>query len=124
MMMYAQPQRPGVRQGQEVPDGALVGQAQAGDQRAFELLVHRYCRQLASYIRFFLQDDDQLANRPVLVAAGSSCFTAAAAAPDYPSALFQTIDLRGDREETQPAGVDGEKLLLPRSIALAESARC
>ena len=68
--------------------------------------------------------NDQLANRPVLVAAGSSCFTTAAAVPDYPSALFQAIDLRRDREESQPAGVDGEKLLLPRSIALAESARC
>ncbi len=45
--------------GQEVPDGVLVGQAQAGDQRAFELLVSRYHHPLESYIRVFLKDGDQ-----------------------------------------------------------------
>jgi len=44
---------------QGVPDGVLVGQAQAGDQRAFELLVSRYHCPLVSYIRVFLKDDDQ-----------------------------------------------------------------
>jgi RNA polymerase sigma factor (sigma-70 family) len=49
-------------QGQEVPDGILVGQAQAGDQRAFELLVSRYHRPLVSYIRVFLKDGDQVSD--------------------------------------------------------------
>ena len=44
---------------QGVPDGVLVGQARAGDQRAFELLVNRYHCPLVSYIRGFLKDDDQ-----------------------------------------------------------------
>jgi len=47
-------------QGQEVPDGVLVGQAQAGDQRAFELLVSQYHRRLVSYIRVFLKDDEEV----------------------------------------------------------------
>jgi RNA polymerase sigma factor (sigma-70 family) len=58
-MSYAQPRQYSVLQGQEVPDGVLVGQAQAGDQRAFEFLVSRYHRPLASYIRGFLKDGEQ-----------------------------------------------------------------
>jgi RNA polymerase sigma-70 factor (ECF subfamily) len=61
-MSYAQPRQYRVLHGQEVPDGVLVGQAQAGDQRAFELLVKRYHRPLASYIRVFLKDGDQVAD--------------------------------------------------------------
>jgi RNA polymerase sigma factor (sigma-70 family) len=57
-MSYAQPQQYSVLQGQDVPDGILVGQAQAGDQRAFELLVSRYHCPLVSYIRVLLKDDD------------------------------------------------------------------
>src|SRR5260370_33265865 len=45
---------------QGVPDGVLVGQAQAGDQRAFEFLVSRYHRPLASYILGFLKDGEQV----------------------------------------------------------------
>jgi len=58
-MLYAQQRRDSVLRGQEVPDGVLVGQAQAGDQSAFELLVSRYHCPLVSYIRGFLKDDDQ-----------------------------------------------------------------
>jgi RNA polymerase sigma factor (sigma-70 family) len=38
----------------------LVGQAQAGDQCAFELLVNRYHRPLASFIGGFLKDGEQV----------------------------------------------------------------
>src|SRR5258707_7111896 len=55
-MSYAQPRQYSVLQGQGVPDGVLVGQAQAGDQRAFEFLVSRYHCPLVSYIRVFLKD--------------------------------------------------------------------
>jgi RNA polymerase sigma factor (sigma-70 family) len=58
-MAYAQPRQYSVLQGQGVPDGVLVGQAQAGDQRAFEFLVSRYHYPLVSYIRVFLKDGDQ-----------------------------------------------------------------
>ena len=61
-MTYAQPRQSSVRQEQEVPDGALVWQAQAGDQHAFEVLVKRYHRPLASYIRSFLKDGVQPAD--------------------------------------------------------------
>ena len=61
-MSYAQPRQYRVLQGQGVPDGVLVGQAQAGDQRAFELLVSRYHCPLASYIRVFLKDGDQVSD--------------------------------------------------------------
>jgi DNA-directed RNA polymerase specialized sigma24 family protein len=61
-MADTQPQKLGARQGQEVPDGVLVGQAQAGDQRAFEVLVNRYSRRLARFIGSILKDDDQLAD--------------------------------------------------------------
>jgi RNA polymerase sigma factor (sigma-70 family) len=56
-MSYAQPRQYSVLQG--VPDGVLIGQAQAGDQRAFEFLVGRYHCPLVSYIRVFLKDDEQ-----------------------------------------------------------------
>ena len=59
-MTYAQPRQYSVLQGQGVPDGVLVGQAQAGDQRAFEFLVSRYYCPLANYIRGFLKDGDQV----------------------------------------------------------------
>ena len=58
-MRYAQPRKYSILQGQGVPDGVLVGQALAGDQLAFELLVSRYHRPLVSYIRGFLKDDEQ-----------------------------------------------------------------
>src|SRR2546426_7932771 len=61
-MSYAQPQQYSVLQGQEVPDGDLVGQAQAGDQRAFEFLVSRYHRPLANYILGFLKDGEQVSD--------------------------------------------------------------
>ena len=57
-MSYAQPRQYSVLQGQGVPDGVLVGQAQAGDQRAFEFLVSRYHCPLVSYIRGFLKDGE------------------------------------------------------------------
>jgi RNA polymerase sigma factor (sigma-70 family) len=59
-MLSVQPQQDSILQGQGVPDGALVGQALAGDQRAFELLVSRYHRPLVSCIRGFLKDDEQV----------------------------------------------------------------
>src|SRR5437868_7713018 len=59
-MLYVQPQQDNIFQGQGVPDGALVGQALAGDQRAFELLVSRYHRPLVRCIRGFLKDDEQV----------------------------------------------------------------
>src|SRR6266566_6682711 len=61
-MSYAQPRQYSVLQGQGVTDGDLVGQAQAGDQRAFEFLVSRYHRPLVSYIRAFLKDGDQISD--------------------------------------------------------------
>ena len=61
-MSYAYPRQYSVLQGQRVPDGVLVGQAESGDQRAFELLVGRYHCPLMSYIRIFLNDDDQVSD--------------------------------------------------------------
>ena len=61
-MLYTQPRQYSVLLGQGVPDGALVGQAQAGDQRAFECLVNRYHRSLASYIGGLLKDGEQTAD--------------------------------------------------------------
>ncbi len=59
-MLYAQPRQDSVLQGQDIPDGILVGQAQAGDQRAFELLASRYHCPLVSYIRGFLKDSEEV----------------------------------------------------------------
>src|SRR5438132_5185446 len=59
-MLYAQPQQDSILQGQGVPDGVLVGQALAGDQRAFELLVSRYHRPLVRCIQSFLKDNEQV----------------------------------------------------------------
>src|SRR5260370_31361924 len=61
-MTDAQPRQDSVLPGQEVPDGVLVGQAQAGDQRAFEFLVGRYHRPLAHYILGFLKDGEQVSD--------------------------------------------------------------
>ena len=58
-MLNAQPQQHSFLHRKEVPDGVLVGQAQAGDEHAFEFLVNRYHQQLVSYIRGFLKDNDQ-----------------------------------------------------------------
>ncbi len=59
-MLYAQPQQCSILQGQGVPDGVLVGQALAGDQRAFELLVSRYHHPLVRCIGCFFKDDEQV----------------------------------------------------------------
>jgi len=59
-MPYAQSRQYSILQEQRVPDGLLVEQALAGDQCAFEFLVNRYHHQLASYIRGFLKDNDQI----------------------------------------------------------------
>src|SRR5258707_9247201 len=61
-MSDAQPRPYSVLPGQGVPDGVLVGQAQAGDQRAFEFLVRRYHRPLANYILGFLKDGEQVSD--------------------------------------------------------------
>jgi RNA polymerase sigma-70 factor, ECF subfamily len=61
-MSYAQPRQYSALQGQGVPDGVPVGQAQAGDQRAFEFLVSRYHHPLANYIRSFLKDGEQVSD--------------------------------------------------------------
>jgi RNA polymerase sigma factor (sigma-70 family) len=61
-MAYALTRKHSVRERQGVPDGTLVGQAQAGDQRAFELLVNRYYRSLVSYVAGFLKDGEQAAD--------------------------------------------------------------
>jgi len=59
-MLSTQPHQGSTVQGQGAPDGILVGQALAGDQRAFELLVSRYRQPLVSCIRGFLKDDEQV----------------------------------------------------------------
>jgi RNA polymerase sigma-70 factor, ECF subfamily len=46
-------------QSAEVTDGVLVGQALAGDERAFESLVRRYDASLAHCISRYLGDDEQ-----------------------------------------------------------------
>jgi RNA polymerase sigma factor (sigma-70 family) len=58
-MLKPQPQQDSILQRNEVPDGLLVGQALAGDQYAFELLVTRYQQQLVGLIQGFLKDHDQ-----------------------------------------------------------------
>jgi DNA-directed RNA polymerase specialized sigma24 family protein len=121
-MSYAQPRQYSALQG--VPDGVLVGQAQAGDQRAFEFLVSRYHRPLANYIRGFLKDGEQVSDvlqqvylqlyvsLPILLTTVS-----------LKGWLFQAIDLRGDRADAQHATDDREDLLLPLAAVLAQSAR-
>lgn len=42
-----------------ITDGLLAQQAMAGDQRAFEALVHRYSTSLFNFIYHFLSDYDQ-----------------------------------------------------------------
>src|SRR5438105_812169 len=59
-MLDVQPRQYSILQGKGVPEGVLVGQALAGDQRAFELLVSRYRQPLVSCIRGFLKDDEQV----------------------------------------------------------------
>ena len=59
-MSYTQPQPYSLQRAQEVPDGVLIGRAQAGDQCSFECLVNRYHRSLASYIDGFLKDGEQV----------------------------------------------------------------
>ena len=49
-----------VQKGQGVPDGVLIEQALAGNQRAFEILVSRYRRLLVSYIHGFIKDSEQV----------------------------------------------------------------
>jgi RNA polymerase sigma-70 factor (ECF subfamily) len=58
-MLHPQPQQNSILQRKEVPDGLLVGQALAGDQYAFELLVNRYQQQLVGLIQSFLKDHNQ-----------------------------------------------------------------
>lgn len=57
-MLHAQPQQDSILQRHEVPDGLLVRQVLAGDQRAFELLVKRYHHRLVNYIQNYLKDYD------------------------------------------------------------------
>ena len=59
-MSYTQGQQ-STRQRNEPPDGVLVGQALAGDERAFEVLVNRYRHSVLDYIRRILKDEE-LAN--------------------------------------------------------------
>jgi RNA polymerase sigma-70 factor (ECF subfamily) len=59
-MLYAQPQQYSNLQGQAISDGILIGQALAGDQRAFELLVSRYHRPVVRCIRSFLKDEEEV----------------------------------------------------------------
>jgi DNA-directed RNA polymerase specialized sigma24 family protein len=60
-MLYALQQQKRVGE-QEVPDGVLVSQSLAGDQRAFERLLERYQQPLLSYIASFVRDDDLASN--------------------------------------------------------------
>ena len=59
-MLYAQPLQYSIPQGQGVPDGVLVEQALAGNQRAFEILVRRYHHPLVSYIYGYIKDSEQV----------------------------------------------------------------
>jgi hypothetical protein len=58
-MLHPQPQQDSILQRKEVPDGLLVGQALAGDQSAFELLVNPYHHRLVNHIQGFLKDHDR-----------------------------------------------------------------
>ena len=57
-MLYAPSIQQSAPYKQGVPDGTLVKKALAGDQSAFDVLVHRYHRLLASYIGGFFKDSD------------------------------------------------------------------
>ena len=119
-MPYMQPRHYSVLAGQGVPDGVLVGQAQAGDQRAFESLVNRYHRPLASYIGVLLNDGEQVSD--VLQQVYLQLYVSLPTLLTNVSLkgwLFQATVLRGDRTPAQHSGADGEDLLLPRSAALA-----
>ena len=59
-MLYAPSIQQSAPYKQGVPDGTLVKSALAGDQSAFDVLVHRYRRLLASYIGGFFKDSDQV----------------------------------------------------------------
>src|SRR5215472_5729636 len=59
-MAYTQPRLSSLGQMQGAPDGALVGQARTGNQHAFETLVNRYHRSLASFIAGFLKENEQV----------------------------------------------------------------
>jgi RNA polymerase sigma factor (sigma-70 family) len=61
-MLDAQPQTSRMRERQAVPDGVLVEQARAGDQHAFEVLVNRYHRPLASFVGGLFKDDEQVSD--------------------------------------------------------------
>ena len=86
-MLDAQPQIPRVRERQAVPDGMLVGQARAGDLGAFEVLVNRYHRPLASYTGGLLNDGEQVAD--VLQQVNLQLYLS------LPT-LLTTVPLRGD----------------------------
>ena len=59
-MSHVQTRHDSVPKGQGVPDGVLVEQALAGDQRAFDILVRRYHHLLANYIHGFIKDSEQV----------------------------------------------------------------
>jgi RNA polymerase sigma-70 factor (ECF subfamily) len=61
-MSHVQTRYDSVPKGQGVPDGVLVEQALAGDQGAFDILVRRYHRLLASYIYGFLKDSEHVSD--------------------------------------------------------------
>jgi RNA polymerase sigma factor (sigma-70 family) len=61
-MRYMQQSQPGTTLGPEVLDGVLVGQALAGDERAFATLVDRYQDPLLGYIHGMLKDGEQSAD--------------------------------------------------------------
>jgi RNA polymerase sigma factor (sigma-70 family) len=61
-MPYAPPIQHSSPQEQGVPDGVLIQQALAGDQCAFDCLVSRYHRLLASYIQDLLKDNEQVSD--------------------------------------------------------------
>ncbi len=58
-MSHAYSRKSSIRQRNEPADGVLVGQAVAGDERAFEALVSRYQPSLLSYIQRILKDKEQ-----------------------------------------------------------------
>ena len=58
-MSYIQQEKQSTWQANGPSDGVLLGQAVAGDERAFEELVNRYHRSLLNYIRRILKDDEQ-----------------------------------------------------------------